>query len=471
MPERRIGRFTGSVRIRATAAVVVITALALSAGAVLMVSRFRQSLDSNRRSGAVSRAVDIAGLAASGQLPPVLALPGDDATFAQVVDSRGRVLAASANIAGDAAVSAPLRAGAGPVVTSLPGDPVGGDGHSKLVALSAPEGPQRVTVFTGFSLVPNDLAVEDLRLALIVGLPAVLALVGVLTWLTVGRALRPIESIRREVADISTRRLHRRVPEPTGSDEVARLARTMNSMLDRLETAMEQQKAFVADASHELRSPLASLRAQLEIGLAGGGGTDWPATAADALAEEARIEKMVGDLLLLARLDRQTGPGPGTAPARAELDEIVATEVGIRSHAPGRAFSTRVEGPATVGISAELARRLVANLLDNAQRHAARDVSVTIDSRAAGTVRLTVQDDGPGVAAADRQRVFERFTRLDRARASEDGGAGLGLAIVHDIVAAHHGTVAFTDCDRGARIEVELPAAGPAGIAGTGGTG
>lgn len=452
------GRLTGSVRVRTTVAATLIVAITLGVGSTILISRFRASLDRNRRDAAEARAADIASLAGSGRLPPVLVLPNQDASYAQVVDSAGRVLAASANIAGGGPLGPPVPAAEKVVVRRLLRSPVDDDSSTMLLGLSGGSANGPFTVFTGYSLVGNEFAVHDIKLGLFIGLPLLLLVVAGTTWAITGRALRPIEAIRSEASEITSVGLHRRLPEPAGGDEVARLAVTMNAMLDRLEASHDQQRAFVADASHELRSPLASLRAQLEIGLAGGEATDWKATVTGALSEEARIEAMVRDLLLLARLDRRPEVGAVPTDPMIDLADIAGADVTSRPPSPRVDRRCDLDEPAMVRMPKDLARRLVANLVDNAQRHADSQVLVSV-ATGAGWVRLVVQDDGPGVPPADRERVFERFTRLDQARAAEDGGVGLGLAIVKDIVTRHGGTVQFADCPKGARVEVNLPLA------------
>lgn len=454
-------RLTGSVRVRTTLAATLVVAVALSAGSAILVDRFQQSLDHNRRNAAVARAADIASLASAGRLPSVLRLPSEDATYAQVIDSHSAVVAASANLAGEAALGPPASPQAGVVVRSAGRSPVDDSDTSMLVSFPAGTARQPLTVFTGYSLVGSEFAVKDVELGLFIGMPLLLLLVGITAWAIVGRALRPIDAIRAEASQITSRDLHRRLPEPSSGDEVARLARTMNTMLDRIERSMEREKAFVADASHELRSPLASLRAQLEVGLAGGDRTDWRATATDALIEEARIEQMVKDLLLLASLDQRAQNAPVfdallEATTAVDLGDIVAADLAARPGLAGTTVSCDVEDGVLVAMVPGLAQRLVANLVDNAQRLAESHVAVTVRANGS-TVEMVIEDDGPGVAAEDRDRVFERFTRLDHARSPDDGGAGLGLAIVKDIVARHGGRVGFTDSAKGARVLVVLP--------------
>ncbi len=450
----------GSVRLRTTLAATLIVATTLAVGSVVLLWRFKTSLDNNRRSAAVTRAYDIASVATAGRLPAVLALPSQDATYAQVLDRAGHVLAASANIAGERALAPPIAYGSAPTVGRVASSPIDGDGSSRLVRVTAGSPSDPRTVLAGYSLVGSQFAVRDIELGLLVGVPVVLIVVWGTSWLIVGRALRPIDAIRAEVAEITALGLNRRVPQPPGGDEVARLAETMNTMLDRLEMSLEKQKAFVADASHELRNPLASLRAQLEIGRATAEDeADWQAVVDGALAEEGRIEVLVRDLLLLARLDRHTVDPSGLLDqpdTAVDLGEVASVESHGRPRRSGITLRCDVAGRVEVPVPEGLARRVVANLIDNAERHAASQVTVTVGEDS-GWAQLAVQDDGPGIAPADRERVFQRFTRLDEARAADDGGAGLGLAIVKDIVARHGGTVAFTDCAKGARVVVRLP--------------
>lgn len=459
-PASRWRNAAGSVRLRTTLAATLIVATTLAVGSVVLLWRFKASLDDNRRNAAVTRAYDIASLAATGRLPAVLSLPNQDATYAQVLDRAGRVLASSANIAGEGALASPIAYGAPPTVGGVANSPIDGGSASRLVRVTAGSASAPLTVLAGYSLVGSQFAVRDVELGLLVGVPAVLIVVWGTSWLIVGRALRPIDAIRAEVAEITALGLHRRVPQPPGGDEVARLAETMNTMLDRLEMALEKQRAFVADASHELRSPLASLRAQLEIGRATAENeTDWQAVVDGALAEESRIESLVRDLLLLARLDRPAADPSGLldrSAAVVDLGEVASAEIYGRPRRSGVTLRCDAAGEVEIPVAEGLVRRVVANLVDNAERHAASKVTITVGEDR-GWAELAVQDDGPGIAPADRERVFQRFTRLDKARASDDGGAGLGLAIVKDIVARHGGTVAFADCSRGARVVVRLP--------------
>lgn len=312
-----------------------------------------------------------------------------------------------------------------------------------------------VTVYAGASLKDQQEAVSSVTRAMLAGLPAMLLVVGGVTWLVTRRALRPVEAIRSEMAGImASADLSRRVPEPDARDEVARLARTTNETLAALESSVERQRRFVADVSHELRSPIASLRTQLEVGAAHPDLLDVPGAVQDTV----RLQQLATDLLLLARLDAGETPGGG----RVSLGALVREELAQLQPAPHPVhLGEQADGEVT-GSRAQLAR-VVVNLLQNAQRHAASRVEVSVRERAepdGRRVELTVEDDGPGVPEAERERIFERFVRLDDARSRDEGGAGLGLAIARDVATRHGGTLRVVE---GSRFVLRLPAAGRRG--------
>ena len=288
-------------------------------------------------------------------------------------------------------------------------------------------------------------------------LPVLVGLVALVAWGVTGRALRPVEQIRHEVNDITHSSLDRRVSEPRARDEVGRLARTMNEMLDRLEDASERQRRFVSDASHELRSPVAAIRATGEVAIAHPDHADWPAVVGRMLAEDDRMERSSRDLLDLARGEETELPT-----TLVDLDDIVLDEVGRGGTGSTHISAERVSAGRVRG-SREQLTRVVRNLLDNAIRHAttAVRISLTADS---DDVTLVVEDDGPGIPPDDRERVFERFTRLDDGRARDAGGLGLGLAMVRSIAERHGGTATFTDptddAFAGARAVLRLPRCG-----------
>jgi signal transduction histidine kinase len=269
-----------------------------------------------------------------------------------------------------------------------------------------------------------------------------------------GRALRPVERIRREVEDISGSELDRRVPEPGTGDEIEALAVTMNRMLARIEQATEQQRRFTADASHELRSPLTSMATQIDVDLAHPETTDWPATAMSLRAETNRMQELVDDLLLLART------GDGGAPRSTgvvALDDLVFEAIARLDGDPEVSVSSDRVGRIDVAGDGGQLDRLLVNLVVNARRHAQQTVEIGATA-AGGTAVLTVDDDGPGIDPAHRERVFERFVRLDEARARDTGGSGLGLALCAEITRLHGGSITIEDSHLGgARFVVALP--------------
>ena len=311
----------------------------------------------------------------------------------------------------------------------------------------------QITLVSQRSLVEVDDTISSITHALLIGFPALVLLVGILAWYMAGRALRPVEAIRSEAASITHTTIHRRLPVPATHDEISRLASTMNEMLDRLEDASTRQRKFVSDASHELRSPVASIRTQLEVALRRPSRDDWPVVAQRVLAEDERLEQAVADLVELARLDE------GVAArdlAEVDLDEVVFEECGRERAIP--IDTSGVSGGRVNGRRDALART-VRNLVDNACRHAESRSIVTLQTRG-DAVELVVADDGPGIAPEDRTRVFERFTRLDEGRARDAGGMGLGLAVVKTTIERHGGSVAIEDAEpHGARFVVRIPAA------------
>jgi signal transduction histidine kinase len=436
---------------------------ASSAGALL-----RRSLIRNIDEVAEVRAADVATLAGSGRLPQSIA--SQEGEIVQVVSGAGRVLASSRR-GGSARPVSSLRPPPGrsraQTVDQLEGG-VGVADEYRVLALRGTGGPDPPVVYvaTGLDAVEHKVAV--LSRLVFFGLPALLGLVALSAWLAVGRALRPVEAIRAEVADISARDLDRRVPQSGGGDEVDRLAQTMNAMLDRLQRSAERQRRFVADASHELRSPLASTRAQLEVALSHPDSSVWEATALDLLSENQRMERLVNDLLFLARNEeRPPGASRLIGATALDLDDIVLAEAGrLRTRGRVQVDISRVSAGRVRGVGDHLTR-VVRNLVENAERHAAGTVRLELGSVLTNgrgpQVQLVVTDDGPGVPLEHREHIFDRFIRLDdhRSRPNGDGsgGSGLGLAICREIVTAHGGRI-WADEARGggARFVVQIPA-------------
>jgi signal transduction histidine kinase len=432
--------------VRTTAAATAIVAVALALGGVVLVALLRASLVDDVQTAAQLRAGEVVALLDSGRPLGELAVDHAEESAVQVLDRGGAVLAASANMAGRPPM-ADLAPGAAVDVAELP---IGDDNGYRVVAAGTRDGGFLVLVARTLDpAFESSAAVTDILLA---GIPILIVLVGATTWAVTGRALRPVEDLRREVATISGSALARRVPQPAGDDEIARLARTMNAMLDRLQAARDRQARFVADASHELRNPIASIRHQLETALARPDRGAQAELMSGLLAEDLRMERLVTDLLVLARADEHTL----TRHRRpVDLDDIVLAEAGrLRASGAVRVDATTVSAGRVDGDPTQL-RCLVRNLVDNAERHARSTVRLGLRVEA-GLLRLTVADDGAGIAEADRERIFERFTRLDDARDRDRGGAGLGLAIVAEVVRAHAGSV-HVEPGRGARFVVVLP--------------
>jgi signal transduction histidine kinase len=439
-----------SVRARSTLLAVLAVTGALVLASVLLVGTLSRSLTRAEDDQARARAAELASLAASGDLPAEVAGIGDD-SLAQVVAADGTVLAASANIAGRPAVSGFLPAGDRPAVRTmrdLPDDQEREDYRLWALRTTTPDGP--AVVYVGPSLEASQETVSRLTRSLLLGLPLLIGLLGLAIWYVVGRALRPVEAIRAEVASVSGHDLRRRVPVPATGDEVARLATTMNAMLARLEASDAQQREFVANASHDLQSPLTVFRTELEVALTHPGSADWAATARSLSAESARMESLVADLLFLARAE----DAPLPEPRLLDLDDVVREEVErLRSTSPVPVHAEVTAAPVR-GRRDDLAR-MVRNLLANATCHATSQVDLSLETDGDGVV-LAVEDDGPGVPAEHRDRVFDRFYRADAARDRGRNGTGLGLAIVRSVAEGHGGTVHL---EAGSRFLVRLPGA------------
>jgi signal transduction histidine kinase len=383
----------------------------------------------------------------------VAAIPvgNEDEEFVQVLDAQGRVVQASPRLAGKPAVVV-LAPGQVRRLKTLP--QLFNDDPFLLVARAADTPTGTFTVIVGRSLQSVADARQAVTRLLAVGVPLVVLIVGLVAWRLVGRALSPVDRLRAEVEAISSRDLHRRLADPPGRDEIAGLAKTMNRMLARLEEGHLRQRRFVSDASHELRSPLATIRQHAEVALGHPDGTTTAEVAGVVLEEEVRLERLVEDLLLLAKID-EAGDGRRREPV--DLDDLLFDQA--RRLRATTLLAVDVSGVAAgqvVGDRGQL-DKLVRNLADNAARHARGRVSLCLEEGPAEVV-LAVDDDGDGIPPEDRERIFERFVRLDSARSRDAGGSGLGLAIVAEIAAAHGATVAAGDGPLGGtRFTVRFP--------------
>ncbi|MEV7833983.1 ATP-binding protein [Streptomyces subrutilus] len=441
----------GSVRVKTTLGAVAVVTVALLAACAGLLGVIRHGLVGSAERTALARAEAVAAVTGQGRLVERLAVPDGEDSLLQVVTDDGRVLAASDNLAGRGPVASFAPTSGHPSAArdlSLVLRPGPAAHPFRLVAVRATGIDARgVTVYAGTSLETAEYTQRLILAAMAPGIPLLVLLVAAVTWHSTGRALRPVEAIRAEVAEITERDLGRRVPVPASRDEVARLSLTMNATLDRLEESMDRQRRFVADASHELRNPIAALRAHVEVAIAHPRLLDGP----ELLDDVVRVQQLADDLLLLARLDA------GQRPDRTLLD-LADTVRGTVARRPSGRVPVTVEacGPAVVrGNRGQLAR-VLDNLLDNAQRHARTGITVSVAAKPDGVV-LEVRDDGAGVPEADRERIFTRFTRLDASRSRDAGGTGLGLAIAQDVAAAHGGTLS-AGAGPGGRFTLRLPA-------------
>jgi signal transduction histidine kinase len=444
-------RWFGSVRVRTTVLATAVVGVTLALASVALVLALGAALTRGVERTVRQQVTAAADVVADGETPGVLASDDDD-TVAQLLDAEGRVVAAS-----------PSLTDAGPLVHGGDTEP----GRSTRVEIAeenddflavtatADTAEGRRTVVVASTLEVADESSEVVAALLLVGLPAVLAVVALITWRVVGRALAPVEDIRVTADAVSATDLGRRVPAPASDDEVARLAATMNRMLDRLERAAQRQRRFVADASHELRSPIAAIRQHAEVARRHPDTTSPDALADTVLDEALRLQSLVEDLLVLVRADEHA---LALRRQPVDVDDLVLDECRRLRTATELVVDAGGVSAGAVDGDPEALRRVVRNVADNAARHARDRLALSLVERD-GTVELAVEDDGEGVAPEDRERVFERFVRLDDARARDGGGSGLGLAIVAELVAAHGGSVRLTDAALGGtRVEIMLPA-------------
>ncbi|MFG2107760.1 sensor histidine kinase [Micromonospora chersina] len=443
-------------------------------GGALLLGALGWTLQRSVDAEALRTADAVALLAAEDALPDPLPVAGGQLRV-QVVDGEGRIRAASIDADRLVPMLGPdqLRAGERQRLV-VDGRRVGLTGPVRVVTVPAGTADEPRTVLVAKSMTDVRHSLHVVRNLLLVGFPLLVAGLAVVAWRVVGATLRPVEALRSGAAEITGRAGAERLPVPAGRDEIHRLAVTLNDMLDRLAASRDRQRAFVADAAHELRSPVTNMRTELEVARRLGD-PDWPAVAENLLADTERLSRLVDDLLLLARLDEQAARPDRPAPhavGPVELGELLSGVAGRYPSPP-----LRMEPPPgplwTEGDPGEL-RRVLVNLVENALRHAHAEVRLAVTGphpgppvprqRGGSAYHLvTVTDDGPGIPAADRERVFARFTRLDDARGRDAGGAGLGLAIVRELVRRAGGAVELADAAPeaaapGLRVTVRLPA-------------
>ena len=442
-----------SLRARLLLVSVVALTVGLAAGGVVLVGVLNFALLRAVNSEALDTANAVAKLVDQGSLSdPIPVSPG---VQVQVVDKNYKVRAVS--VTADRLVPilypAELRSLPDGEGRLIPGDRIGLAGAVRVVVVSAglPSDPLRVLVARSTADVTQ--GVHLLRITLLVAFPLLVILLAAVSWRVTGAVLRPVEALRTGAEEITGGARPGRLPVPDSRDEIHRLAVTLNGMLHRLDAARARQRAFVADAAHELRSPLTNMRTELEVAQRLSDSTDWPGLADDLLTDVDRLSRLVDDLLLLARADDSATRAARARTEPVELGQLLAE---VASRYPTVAYQRPAVPLTTVGDRDALGR-VVANLLDNATRHAESQVTLAVAAEGAYQ-QVSVVDDGPGIPAAERERVFQRFTRLDDGRARDAGGSGLGLAIVRELVRSHNGTVTLSDAGPGLRVDVRLPA-------------
>ena len=440
---RRAG--PGTVRARVTAVAGLALTAAVVLGLVVMywlqLNSADRTLDGQLRTYATQIKQSAASWHGTRMLPPSVL---DSTAKAQVLALDGTVLAGyPRNLAHLPALYTLPPGSATPVRqpaagrAGLPSDLSVWGEHTTV-------GGQRVTIITITGTYLRSQVNQTFARLLIIGVPVLLVLACGTVWLVVGRALRPVEQIRGAVTAITSADLSLRVPEPGTDDEIGRLASTMNDMLARLEDSAARQRRFVADASHELRSPLTAIRTGLEVGLSHPDRAPWPQIAHRAVRQSQRLEQLIAELLVLAKADAHQ-----LAARRQPVDlAALLADLAAATPAPGIGIGLSVApGTATAGNPEDLSR-MFRNLLDNAVRYARRRVLITAAARPEGIV-VEIADDGPGIPEEERERVFGRFVRLDASREQASGSAGLGLAIAREIATAHGATIVLTEAPGG----------------------
>jgi signal transduction histidine kinase len=431
-------------------------AVVLVAGAMLLRGVLQASLTRQVDGTARQGGQEVAALIDENRLPDPVVVAGP--LTVQVLSADGRITDASPDTDRLVPLLPPARAAAvartGRAVL-LDGRPFGIPYLMRVVAVPA-DGHQTVLSAAVYTQVSDSMTA--LGRDLLVGTPLLLLLLAGTTWLVVGSTLRPIAALRRGAQVVTATGQARDLPVPEARDEVRTLAITLNDMLTRLDAAQRRQRSLVSDTAHELRSPIASIRAQLEVALDHPDQQDWNQTGRDVLADTLRLASLAEDLLVLARLDEYQ---PRAAAGKPVDLAALAAEEAERSAGGRVPVTARAAGPCVVTGEVEGLRRMLRNLIENALRYGKSGVEV-VTLREAGEAVLTVSDDGPGIPAADRERAFDRFVRLDDARSRDEtgtGGAGLGLAIVRAIARTHGGTAHLEAASPGLRAVVRLPAA------------
>jgi signal transduction histidine kinase len=445
------------IRKRSVLSAVVVVTFSLLVGSAFLLLVLQSSLISAAWSDLALHANDVAGLLQEEGIEETRSTLAEDPRSAeqvQIVDETNRVIGWSITGLRGSPIS-PLRPAPGRTAKeelSRVVPPLGDDDEVLVSARGVELHGKRYVILVAAPLEVQTDTLRTVGLLLLAAAPLLVALVAVAVWILVGRSLKTVERIRRQVAEIDGRRLHERVEVPPTGDEIAALASTMNQMLDKLEQSDNSHRAFFSDASHELRSPLSTLVTTAEVASLDESGKTWLDMQQTVLNESSRMQSLVEDLLTLAKVDAHQLQ---LDVQDVDLEDVLDAEI------------KRLRTVSSLQVNAELQptrvrgdeRRLMQvfrNLMDNAARHARSTIMVGMERRS-GEVVVSVDNDGEMISPKDRNRVFERFARLDASRSSDGGGSGLGLAISREIMIAHGGIVLATESDGWCRFVVILP--------------
>jgi signal transduction histidine kinase len=440
-----------SARSAFVSATVVLVALVV-AGSGLAIVLYRSLLSGvdEAAAGRVGDVVAALQFDTATELDAALVSTDQRIVAVQVINRSGSVVQRSQS-APDTPLVAPDTIG--PTLQSGLPDRASPDGDTRVSGQTVDGKGGRYTILVGAGSGGVETTVKTVMVLLAGAAPIVIAVSAAAAYLLVGRSLRSVDAIRTRVADISTSDLSERVPVPNNFDEISALAVTMNEMLARIEAGHDAQRRFVGDASHELRSPVAAILSALDVAAAHPEFLNEELATSTLRPEAQRMEALVEDLLLLARADER---GLTLRRRDVDLDDIASIEMDRLLRETTLTIGADLVPTRLVGDPDGLSR-VLRNLLENAARHATSrvELGLCIDE---GSAILTVADDGPGIPEADRAQVFDRFVRLDSDRARSSGGAGLGLAVVAEVVAAHGGHVTISDRPGGGTlVTVQLP--------------
>lgn len=456
-----------SIRVRVALLAALATAAAVAIVSVLLLSSLNGSLREEITESVVDQTVDYDDNIYTDEDIAFARLPGDPETLFAVFLQNGDLLDTNDPGVDGGEIAKGL---GGNLLEISPGEILVGDlsldtptltpGSEDMIAAYAQlqylETTEPTYVLFARATAGVDRTVDGLRNRLLLGVPLFVLFIAALAWWLAGRALAPVDRMRREVDEISSSDLSRRVSEPASRDEVGQLGSTMNRMLGRLQTSHESQEQFVSDAAHELRTPLASIAAQLDVDASHPETADPAVTNANVRAEVSRLQALIDGLL---RSARSTQGDPQATAKLLDLDVLAGDSITRHVARADVSVDQRNISAATVRGDAVALASAIDNLLANAVRHAAGRVSVGVGTDA-GSAWLTVDDDGPGVPLEDRERIFDRFVRLDDARARDDGGSGLGLALARETAQRHGGTLtAEASPLGGARLVLRVPEA------------